>query len=247
LDLTEPSTGYESIPAGSYAVVAVEDHGAGIAQDKLSRVFEPFFSTKRLGETSGSGLGLAIVHSVAKEHRGYVDVESLPGEGSRFALYLPRTSAVPGPRHASVPAVSGVARILVVDDDLTQLRTAKRVLTRLGYDVMTTASGTHALDIVTTEANGVKAQPAPNSTLGSGFDLVIMDLALNEEDDGLTVFRKIREVVPTQKGILASGHAFLDHEEQIRDANLIWLPKPYTVESLGDAIVRALRLGGAPP
>ena len=245
--LTQGLIGYESIPSGDYVVITVKDQGLGIETEQLRRVFEPFFSTKQLGEHSGSGLGLAIVHSVAKEHHGYVDVSSALGQGSCFALYLPHEKTVPLSRYSSVPVSHGSARILVVDDDLTQLRTAKRVLTRLGYDVITTASGTHAYDMVTTEATmAVACQGVVSPTgaeSGSGFDLIIMDLALSEAEDGLTVFRRIRRVLPEQKGILASGHAFLDHEEEIRDAGLVWLPKPYTVESLNEAIRVALRSG----
>lgn len=245
VQLAQAMIGYESIPAGNYTAISVQDQGLGIEPEQLRQVFEPFFSTKRLGENSGSGLGLAIVHSVIKEHHGYVDVASAPGQGSRFTVYLPQVSHIPMPRQSSIPLAHGSARILVVDDDLTQLRTAKRVLTKMGYDVITTASGRHACDMVTTEATMALAnQNAENPQLmTSGFDLVIMDLALNEDEDGLAVFRRIRQVLPGQKGILASGHAFLDHEEEIRDAGLVWLPKPYTVESLNAAIREALRAG----
>lgn len=241
IDLTAKESGYESIPAGRYAVVTVTDHGVGISPDQLRRIFEPFFSTKQLGEHSGSGLGLAIVHSVVKEHSGYIDVSSHEGEGSRFSVYLPRISTPPNPSPASLPLSMGAARILVVDDDLTQLRTAKRVLSRLGYDVTTTSSGAHALDLVATEVTMALAQGATDVPGTLGFDLIIMDLGLHETDDGLAVFGKIRELLPEQRGILASGHGYLDHEEQIRESRLVWLPKPYTLESLSDAVQRALR------
>lgn len=242
-NLLEGAQGYESIPAGAYAVITVVDHGAGIEPAQLRRVFEPFFSTKRLGDTSGSGLGLAIVFSVAKEHHGYVDVSSAPGLGSRFSLYLPRVSGSPEARHSSGPWSFGTAKILVVDDDLTQLRTARRVLTRLGYDVITTASGAHAIDIVKAEAHAPNAAFLDGASPTRGFDLVIMDLALNEDEDGLTVIRRIRELFPGQRAILASGHAFLDHEQQIHEAGLVWLPKPYTVQALSEAIRQSLRHG----
>jgi ActR/RegA family two-component response regulator len=68
-----------------------------------------------------------------------------------------------------------------------------------------------------------------------------VDLALNESEDGLQIVRKIRRLFPGQKGILVSGHAFVDHEDEIRAANLVWLPKPYTIDSLTTAIRSALR------
>ena len=237
LVLDRPLPGHESIPPGSYAVVSISDTGPGIPVESQKRIFEPFFSTKRLGESSGSGLGLAIVYSVIKEHRGYVDVTSALGHGSRFTLYFPRTDSVPRARQSTNPVASGSARILVVDDDLTQLRTANRVLSRYGYDVSTMTSGARAYELVAMEA----AQPSLGRPGSSSYDLLIFDLALNEENDGLQVFNKIRKLFPRQKGILASGHAFVDHEEQIRNADLVWLPKPYTIESLTTAIRTALR------
>ena len=243
--------GYESISPGSYAVVRISDTGPGIDARSLKRLFEPFFSTKRLGESSGSGLGLAIVHSVVKEHHGFVDVESEPGCGSRFMLFFPKAGSISKARPSQAPVVGGSARILVVDDDLTQLRTAKRVLSRCGYDVTTIASGARAYELIAAEASSAvgslrpldrqAASPASPQPSTSSYDLVILDLALNEEDDGLEIYNKIRRIFPGQKGILASGHAFVDHEDQIRAANLVWLPKPYTIESLTTAIRAALR------
>ena len=88
--VTEALSGYEQIEPGDYAVVTVSDDGAGIAQNELGRIFEPFFSMKRAGDRSGTGLGLAIVHGVVKEHDGFVDVRSTLGAGTVFSLYFPR-------------------------------------------------------------------------------------------------------------------------------------------------------------
>ena len=84
---------FETIPAGAYVVLAVADTGGGIPAANLERVFEPFFTDKRAGETSGTGLGLAIVHGVVKEHDGFIDVASRPGAGTTFTLYLPAARA----------------------------------------------------------------------------------------------------------------------------------------------------------
>ena len=250
LVLVQPRRGYESVPPGRYVVVSITDTGPGMGPESQKRLFEPFYSTKRLGESSGSGLGMAIVQSVVREHDGYVDVASELGQGARFTLFFPRSGTLPKVHESQAPVVAGSARILVVDDDLTQLRTAKRVLSRCGYDVTTLASGARAYELIETEAyrcseigqtSGRRMQvPNQDQPRSSGFDLIILDLALNEEDDGLKVYDKIRALFPGQKGILASGHAFIDHEEQIRSSNLVWLPKPYTVESLTAAIRAAL-------
>ncbi len=88
VELLQPRVGYETIETGRYAVVSVEDTGQGIPKEVMSRIFEPFYSNKRLREHSGSGLGLAIVHGVVKEHDGFVDVSTLPGRGTTFSLYF---------------------------------------------------------------------------------------------------------------------------------------------------------------
>jgi signal transduction histidine kinase len=90
--LLEPLSAHERIPAGDYALVAVSDTGTGIADTDLGRIFEPFFTRKRPSENSGSGLGLTIVHSVVKEHDGFVDVATEPGRGTTFTLYLRRAA-----------------------------------------------------------------------------------------------------------------------------------------------------------
>jgi DNA-binding LacI/PurR family transcriptional regulator/signal transduction histidine kinase/ActR/RegA family two-component response regulator len=231
--LSDPLSAYETIPPGDYAVIVVSDTGEGIPPEHVSRVFEPFFTTKRRHRSSGSGLGLSIVHGVVKDHGGYVDVVSQVGRGTTFSLYLP--SATPSelpPKKPPQPCQRGNATILVVDDDAIQLRTAQRVLERLGYRVTTVSSGALAcqkLGVPLEYGPGDDAVPANAS---SEFDIVIMDLALNEEANGLEVYRRIRARYPGQKGILASGHALIQHEDEIRAMGMAWLPKPYTAEAL---------------
>jgi hypothetical protein len=81
--------GHETVAPGDYAIVAVSDTGPGIPADMIGRVFEPFFTNKKLRDSSGSGLGLSIVHGVVKEHEGFVDVASEIGRGTTFTLYFP--------------------------------------------------------------------------------------------------------------------------------------------------------------
>jgi signal transduction histidine kinase/DNA-binding LacI/PurR family transcriptional regulator/ActR/RegA family two-component response regulator len=243
LNLDGPLNGQDSIRPGSYAVVSIADNGPGMDDEAIKRIFEPFFSTKRLGESSGSGLGLAIVHSVVQEHQGHINVSSERGRGSRFMLYFPRVDSQPQVRPSVVPAAGGTARILIVDDDLTQLRTAKRVLSRMGYDITTMSSGARTYELLAIEAKQTATEHLlATRRLSSSFDLLIIDMALNEDESGIELFSRIRLLFPEQKGILASGHAFIDHEEQICAANLLWLPKPYTVESIAAAIRTAMRV-----
>ncbi|MGE5787038.1 MAG: substrate-binding domain-containing protein, partial [Myxococcales bacterium] len=226
--LSEPTPGYEIIEPGSYALVKVTDTGRGISSQESSRLFEPFFSSKRLNDHCGSGLGLAIVHGVVKEHGGFINVESTLGRGTTFTLYIPRTKAVRALTAVQAEPPRGSANILVVDDEPVQLRTCRRVLTSLGYRVDTLSSGREAYRLFCTAM-----ESTPNT---SPYDLVILDMLLNEEDDGLQVFNKICALYPNQKAILASGHAPSQRAELAMDHGLTWLAKPYTRATLARAV-----------
>jgi signal transduction histidine kinase/DNA-binding LacI/PurR family transcriptional regulator/ActR/RegA family two-component response regulator len=226
--LARPAAGYEAIPAGHYAVLTVADDGCGIEPQELGRVFEPFFTKKRVGESSGSGLGLAIVHGVVKEHDGFIDVSSVPGAGTTFSLYLPLVQVVLEGSEPLVVAPRRRAKILIVDDETIQLQTCRRVLAHLGYQVDTMQSGLRAYEMFSEAAQTGK----------SPYDLVIMDMVLGEMLDGLQVFELIQRLFPAQKAIVASGHAPSERAELAVGKGLFWLAKPYTVEALGRAVER---------
>jgi DNA-binding LacI/PurR family transcriptional regulator/signal transduction histidine kinase/ActR/RegA family two-component response regulator len=225
--LGEPLSGYETIAAGEYATVSVSDTGGGIPEGEIGRVFEPFFSGKRLGEQSGSGLGLAIVHGVAKEHDGFVDLTSTE-RGTTFTLYFPRTPAASRVPSAPPAAARGSARILVIDDDPIQGRMARRVLVHLGYEVEVLESGARALELLKRVAD---------SNAG-GFELLLLDVQLNETLDGWEILRQVRRSLPGQRAVLTSGQG--EDRSAERETGVSWLAKPYTTESLGRAVQAAL-------
>ena len=230
----EPLAGYEIVPAGQYATVSVSDDGCGIEPHELGRVFEPFFTKKRAKETSGSGLGLAIVHGVAKEHDGFIDVTSTPGVGTTISLFFPLVEGAE--RNEELPsAPRGTARILLVDDEPTQLRTGRRVLVRLGYQVETLESGLRAYELFS------RASAAGQSP----FDLVIMDMVLGEALDGLQIIEQIQRLFPSQKVVVVSGHAPTERAERAVKKGLPWLSKPYGMDTLADTVQRALRDDGS--
>jgi DNA-binding LacI/PurR family transcriptional regulator/signal transduction histidine kinase/ActR/RegA family two-component response regulator len=234
--LTEAVVGFEHIEPGDYAVLSISDTGRGITQEDLGRIFEPFFSTKPLGESSGTGLGLAIVHGVVKEHGGFVDVTSVRGQGTTFTLYfpcLPSEGRADAP-HTPTPAPLGRPSILLVDDSPILLRTGRRVLEHLGYKVETLESGKEAYQRF--------AQAAAAGT--SPCDLVILDMSLLEERDGIEIFELIRQLFPNQRALLVSGHAANDRVHAAMARGLGWLAKPYTMESLAETVAKAL---GADP
>ena len=228
--LSKPLDGYESVDPGDYAALSVSDSGDGIPEHDLSRIFEPFFSRKKVAPQSGSGLGLAIVHGVVKEHDGFVDVASRVGSGTTFTLYLPCIDiTTPASERVSI-ALRVQAKLLLVDDDGIQLRTGARVLRHLGYDVDVLDSGEK------TRASFVLAAAQGKSP----YDLLLIDMVLGEGPDGLAVIEEIRRLFPAQKAILVSGYAPTERVELAMRKGLIWLTKPCTGEALAKAVHAAL-------
>ncbi|HEY6947451.1 MAG TPA: ATP-binding protein, partial [Gemmatimonadales bacterium] len=164
-----------TIPAGDHVAFTIADTGSGMSAEVLSHLFEPFYTTKAHGE--GTGLGLATVYGIVRQAGGTVVVESRPGQGSTFTVYLPRAqepggalpvtlppAAVnePEPRDDGTPGLTRAptARretVLVVDDEDGVRRVAGRVLERLGYRVLTAASGLEALDLMLRERVPIRA------------------------------------------------------------------------------------------
>lgn len=235
--LAEPAAGYETIGAGDYAVVSVSDSGVGIAPDALGHVFEPFYSGKLAGEYAGTGLGLAIVHGVVKEHAGFVDVTSAQGRGTTFTLYFPRSYQPAKNATVMPPAARGRARVLLVDDDPMQARTARRVLKHLGYTSDVLTSGKPAFELFVREAEANAASP---------YDVVIFDMILNEALDGLELYEKIHLLYPNLPAIMASGHAPNERAERAFKQGLRWLAKPYTIDALSLAVETAMAEGASP-
>ena len=235
VDVAEPRAGYEIVPPGHYAMLSVSDDGCGIQPHELGQVFEPFFTKKRAKDTSGSGLGLAIVHGVVKEHEGFIDVTSTPGVGTTISLYLPLVDGLER-REPVLAAPRGNARILIVDDETLLLRTGRRVLDRLGYQVETMDSGLRARELFSRAAASGQ----------SPFDLVIMDMLLGEPLDGLQVIEQIQLLFPAQKVIVVSGHAPTERVELAVKKGLTWLSKPYGMDTLAQTVQQVLRDNAAP-
>jgi CheY-like chemotaxis protein len=214
-------------------MLSVSDDGCGIEPHELGQVFEPFFSKKRAQDTSGSGLGLSIVHGVVKEHDGFIDVASKPDVGTTISLYFPLVEG-PDTGEREVAAPRGNARILIVDDEAIQLRTGRRVLVRLGYDVEVMDSGLRAYETFSRAAASGQ----------SPFDLVIMDMLLGESLDGLQVIEQIQRLFPAQKVIVVSGHAPTERADMAVRKGVTWLGKPYGMDALAQTVERVLRGDG---
>lgn len=222
-----PVRGYDDMKEGDYAVLTVSDEGIGISQQDIERVFEPFYSKKKMGR-SGSGLGLAIVWSTVKDHKGYIDIQSTENQGTSFILYFPVCRKKPVEVKASSPAGHYRGRgesILVVDDVHEQREIASSILTELGYTVFTASSGEEAVDFIKDHL----------------VDLVVLDMIMEPGIDGLETFKRILEVHPGQKAVIASG--FSESDRVLKAQSLgagAYIKKPYTYQKIGMVIRREL-------
>jgi two-component system cell cycle sensor histidine kinase/response regulator CckA len=227
ITLKESLIGYETIPAGKYVLFSVSDNGAGIAIRHLEKIFEPFFTKKKMTGRSGSGLGLSVVHGVVKDHDGYLNVTSVPDKGTNFQLYFPTTEATAeGEKELVKEALrGGTESILVVDDEYSQRQLAKRSLKTMGYTVTTAENGHDALEKIGDVKNEI-----------SSFDLVILDMIMEDDFDGLTTYEHILAKCPGQKVIIASGYAPTKRSQAAVDLGAVWLAKPYDNSELAAAV-----------
>ncbi|API58838.1 hypothetical protein BSL82_05555 [Tardibacter chloracetimidivorans] len=222
--------GADILPPADYTALKVSDTGAGIPADILANIFEPFFTTKEVGK--GTGLGLSTVYGIVKQTGGYIFAESEPGHGASFTIYLPVHAAREGTERPAVPTGSkaqgnelwGVGTILLVEDEATVRAVAERALVRKGYRVVTAANGVEALERLAEEDH---------------IDLLISDVVMPEMD-GPTLVAKTREERPDLPIVFMSGYA----EEQLRRSisvpGFAFLPKPFSVQQLGEAVRDAL-------
>jgi PAS domain S-box-containing protein len=215
------------LPPGNYVMISVTDRGIGIPPENLGKVFDPYFTTKQ----KGSGLGLATTYSIIKRHRGHITVESTPGRGTAFSLYLPAADRVM-PKEPSEPGTmnSGHGNILIMDDDEMVRDAAGQVLTRLGYTVAYARDGAEAI----TAYEQARAAGRP-------FDAVIMDLTIPGGMGGKDAVKRLREIDPAVKAIVSSGYSndpVMAHYAEYGFNGVV--SKPYTIKKLNDAIQKVL-------
>jgi PAS domain S-box-containing protein len=211
---------------GRFAELVVTDTGAGMAPETIRRIFEPFFTTKGLGV--GTGLGLAVVYGIVKNHDGWIEVDSEPGRGSSFRIYLPLTELTQPRRSAAVPGsnMGGSETVLVAEDDPLQRKMVGRTLARLGYQVILAENGRRALELF--DENGPK------------LDLALLDMVMPEMS-GRDVFRQIRQVRPELPVILSTGYSETTLQDEITGNQLVWLlSKPYDQAKLAAVMREAL-------
>jgi CheY-like chemotaxis protein/two-component sensor histidine kinase len=222
---SETRIGEELLGPGSYVKISVSDTGCGMNKEVLDRIFEPFFTTRKVNE--GTGLGLSVVHGIIKSHGGAITVNSTPGKGTTFDIYLPRIEGdqVQEPQD-SEPAFKDDEAILLVDDEEVMVDVTKQILQRLGFEVVATTSSVDALKTF-------KADP-------KRFDLVITDQVMPNMT-GTQLAERLVEIRPEIPIILCSGfpeNVDPDHLESIGIKQFVL--KPVTREQIAKIIRKAL-------
>jgi PAS domain S-box-containing protein len=214
---------------GNYVRLTVSDEGEGMDAQTTSRIFDPFFTTKAPGK--GTGLGLAITHNIVTTHGGVILVESSPGVGSKFSIYLPASAASTQknarPLQPSLPERGAGESILMVDDEPEVMTPSKRILEKLGYKVTALTNPHEALELI--EAN-------PNE-----FQLLLSDLNMPAMS-GLQLIAIVRKIHSDLPIILISGFITDELRDQsARDTALHLIDKPVKAVELTNAIRLALR------
>ncbi len=217
----------EAILEGDYIVFSISDTGIGIPKDDLEKIFEPFYTKKVMGR-SGTGLGMAVVWGTVEDHNGYIDIQSQINKGTTFTLYFPvtRDEVQENKKLFSIDRYKGNEEtILVVDDVEEQLELASSMLTRLDYSVSVASSGEKAIAYLS----------------DNKVDLLILDMIMDPGIDGFETFKRILEIHPQQKAIIASGFSESDRVKKAQKLGAgQYLKKPYTLEKLGIAVKEEL-------
>jgi CheY-like chemotaxis protein len=230
---TRELEGDATLPAGLYVVLSVSDTGVGMDAETRRHAFDPFFTTKAIGR--GTGLGLATVYGVIEQSGGRISVDTRLGAGSRFDVYLPAASerelaaeeevAPPEP----LPQSRGET-VLVAEDEAEVRAVTRRMLSLLGYQVLTAADGKEALE---------KARFHPG-----GIDLLVTDVVMNPLS-GFDLARELRRERPQLRVLFMTGYTF---ERELPAADPAhgtdYLEKPFTLSDLTRKV--AALLAGAP-
>ncbi|MEY9728058.1 nitrogen-specific signal transduction histidine kinase/ActR/RegA family two-component response regulator [Bradyrhizobium yuanmingense] len=244
---------YKGMPAADYVRIEVADTGTGIPADIRDKIFEPFFSTKEVGK--GTGLGLSTVYGIVKQTGGFIYVDSEPGQGTSFHIFLPRHIAEPEVQveqpAAAIGATSGAAKeaapaaaaeakprtdltgqgtILLVEDEEGLRALNARGLRSRGYTVVEAENGVEAMEVLDEQSGAI--------------DLVVSDVVMPEMD-GPSLLKAMREKNPDIKFIFVSGYAEDAFEKSLPEGQQFdFLPKPFTLSQLVAAVKETMTKQG---
>ncbi|MFH1563597.1 MAG: ATP-binding protein [Nitrospirota bacterium] len=216
------------ISEGKYIKISIKDEGIGIAKEHLTKIFDPYFTTKQ----KGSGLGLATAFSIIQQHNGYIAVESELGAGTCFTIFLPATEEKIAIRKEGLDKVlRGEGKILLMDDEEDILKITGNILQGLGYEIETTRDGAEAIKLY----KNAKESRRP-------FDALIMDLTIPGGMGGKEAIHELKEIDPDVRAIVASGYStdpILADPEKYGFCGVI--VKPYGIEEVSKILHSVIR------
>ncbi|NLD37591.1 MAG: response regulator [Desulfatiglans sp.] len=201
---------------GPYIRLAVTDTGHGMDDETMAKIFDPYFTTKGVGE--GTGLGLSIVHGIVTRHDGYIHVESRKDEGSSFYVYFPVAGMEPD-KDAIEPVMplSGSEHLMIIDDETGITDVTSRILKGHGYSVTVFNRGKSAYE------DFCKNHKA--------YDVIITDMSM-PEINGLELTKKMREIDPDKPVIICSGFSDLINREHLSEVGIYYMAKPVVMGDL---------------
>ncbi len=218
---------HSSVERGDYVMITVSDSGHGMDAATKARIFEPFFTTKEPGK--GTGLGLATVYGIVKQSGGFISVDSTPGNGARFTVYLPQTfeQLDEAPRLAAMPEpILGRKTVLVVEDEREVRELACEFLKSAGYSVLTAEDGLEALEIV--------------QRLGRSISVVLTDIVMPKMR-GPALARRLKSLLPHVKIVYMTGYLeqSAPDDDFLQDA--FFLQKPFSRETVVGQVSESLK------
>ncbi|MFT3869643.1 MAG: response regulator [Nibricoccus sp.] len=213
---------------GRYACLKVEDTGCGMPPHILTRIFEPFFTTKEIGR--GSGLGLSTAYGIIQQHGGWIDVESVVGQGSTFAIFVPTTTPAEtiASRKDSTPSLfSGRETVLLVEDEQIVRRSLSLSLRSMGYQVVDASNPAEAMEKWRSE--------------NARIDLLITDMVMPGDTSGLDLAKNLLAEKSSLKVLITSGYSMdLQNSEALSRLHFSFLPKPFEMATLALTVKRCL-------
>ncbi|MFN0159578.1 MAG: response regulator, partial [Bacteroidota bacterium] len=215
---------FTSVKPGSFVSVNVTDTGAGIEQSIQNRIFEPFFTTK----DHGTGLGLSVLYGVVQNHGGFINLESEPGRGTSFTLFLPRSDAKihAARRQREQRLPRGTEHILIIEDEVSVSEIARDMLTDLGYTVMVCADGKTGLDSYRVRQGSI--------------DLILLDINMPLMG-GREAFEQLKKINPGVRIIILTGYGknVIEPSSFPGEVNG-FVQKPFQLEELATKVRQAL-------
>jgi signal transduction histidine kinase/ActR/RegA family two-component response regulator/HAMP domain-containing protein len=211
--------------AGPFVRLQVVDTGIGMDSATMGRIFEPFFTTKDVGQ--GTGLGLATVYGIVKQHEGWVEVNSEPGKGSTFDVFLPASDKVPAfaqeEAASAAPVAGGSETILIVEDEPVLRSMARDILEECGYRILEASSGKEALDVWNQRANEI--------------DLLLTDMVMPDGVSGADLVERLLASRPRLKVVFTSGYTANEvNQKMLTRTRASFLAKPYTHTELAKTV-----------